>query len=102
MTILEKVKIYLDISDTSRDELLASMIEDAQAYVVEFCGFSDTTEIPATLDATIAKMVITDYNKRGAEGLNSESYAGASYNYESDYPISVKNALYRERLCGVQ
>lgn len=101
MTILEKVKLNLDITDTSQDTLLDSMIEDAQDYVVVFCGFSDISDIPAALNSTIAKMVVIDYNKRGSEGLNSESYAGASYGYQAEYPAEIKNALYRFREAGV-
>lgn len=98
MTLLERVKVRLGIADTSKDDLLSELIMSAKEYVVTFCNRAGMEDIPASLDGIIIKMVVIDYNKIGSEGLKSESYAGASYNYSDDYPDDIKKALYHERL----
>lgn len=40
-------------------------------------------------------MVVFRYNRLGTEGLNSESYSGASYNYSDGYPDDIMKALDR-------
>jgi hypothetical protein len=46
-------------------------------------------------------MVIQDYNRMGAEGLNSESYSGVSFNYQATYSEDIMKQLRRYRKIGV-
>lgn len=98
MAILERLKVRLGISDTSRDELLNGIIDDVKHYIVTFCNRDGVDDIPAALDGAIIKMAVIDYNKLGSEGLSSESYSGASYRYDQNYPDDIKKELYHERL----
>lgn len=98
MTLLERIKVRLNITDTEKDALLNGLIEDAKSYIVAFCNLSGVDDIPATLDGAVIKMVVIDYNKLGVEGLNSESYSGASYSYAQEYPDEIKKLLYHERI----
>lgn len=98
MTLLARLKLRLGIKVTDEDELLQLLIDDAMDYAVNYCNLSDRESIPEKLYGTIVDIAVINYNKAGSEGLNSESYAGASYNYNTEYPESICRALRRERL----
>lgn len=98
MTILERLKVRLNIKSNEKDDLLSGIIDDIKAYIVTFCNLPSVEDIPSTLDGAVIRMAVIDYNRLGSEGLNSESYAGASYSYNQEYPEEIKKELYHERL----
>lgn len=93
----DRLKRRLNITDNSKDELLEDIIEGVKDYIVNYCNRDGTDDIPSTLNSTIIKMAVIDYNRLGTEGLTSESYAGASYNYEG-YPNEIMRELIHERI----
>lgn len=83
MVTIPMVKLFLGIpqEDTLQDELLAEIIADANAIVLEYIGES---ALPTSLTWVVREMVITRYNRIGSEGLASVSEEGRSENYAQD------------------
>jgi hypothetical protein len=98
MTMLQRIKLLLNISDSSKDALLEELIENAEEYVATYCNNADAV---TSLPSAIIQMVIQDYNRMGAEGLNSESYSGVSFNYQATYSEDIMKQLRRYRKIGV-
>ncbi|MDO5398255.1 MAG: head-tail connector protein [bacterium] len=98
MAPLERLKLRLGIKGTEEDALLQLLLDDAMDYAVNYCNLGSRDDIPEKLYGTIVDMAVISYNKTGSEGLSSESYAGASYNYDADLPEGILTALQRERL----
>lgn len=93
MALLDKIKIELGISDTSKDELLSLLITDEQSNAQTITHNSDVAED----EALITKMVIWRYNTIGSEGLKAESYSGVNYSYTADYPDDIDRMLKARR-----
>ena len=91
--MLEKIKILLGINDSSKDELLTVLldqaIEEAENYTHNNCLTG--------LESTICRMVVYNYNRISTEGVNSESYSGVSYSYSADYPENIMRVLKAHR-----
>ncbi len=92
-----KKLLGIDLFDSSKDEQLSVIIEIAQNEAMEFCNLKTNEEFSEGLKTAVIQMAVFKYNRLGTEGLNSESYAGASYNYSDEYPNSIKNILLRNR-----
>lgn len=88
--MLDDIKLLLGLTDDSKDELLELLIKQATNEAKEYIGVDKLT---AGMKVTVGKMVIYNYNRLGTEGLDSESYSGVSFNYSSDYPISILREL---------
>ena len=91
--MLEDVKALLGIEGTDKDRVLQLLITQAIDEAKDFTHREDVY----SLQSTIEKMVVYNYNRMGTEGLNSESYSGQSYNYSADYPDSIMRTLKRYR-----
>lgn len=91
--MLEKIKIIIGITDDSKDNLLALLIEQATSEAINITH-NDKTD---NFENIIIQMVIWNYNRLGTEGLNSESYSGVTFNYSSDYPNTLINQLHSYR-----
>ena len=96
--MLEKIKLLLNITDESKDALLSQLIENAEEYVANYCNNANAVD---SLTGAIISMVIQDYNRMGAEGLNSESYSGVSFSYQTAYSEDIMKQLKRFRKVGV-
>ena len=91
--MLEKVKILLGISDDTKDDLLTLLIEQATPEAVTN-SHQDNAE---ALTTATSQLVVYNYNRIGTEGLDSESYTGASYSYSADYPDAIMRILKSKR-----
>lgn len=92
--MLDKIKVLLGITDSSKDELLNIIIENDIAYILNRTHrdcFNDN------LENILIQCVLWDYNKIGSEGLGSESYSGLSYNYQSQYPENIMSQIRANR-----
>lgn len=94
MTILQTVKILLGITGNAKDGLLNVLISGCTEEAESYTRNSDIATIAVN---TIAQMVVYRYNRLGTEGVNSENYSGASYNYSLDYPESIMRGLRMNR-----
>lgn len=91
--MLNSIKIILGINDSSKDELLTLLLEQAIDEVINYTHDNCT----AGLETTICRMVVYNYNRLGTEGVNSENFSGVSYNYSTDYPDNIMRVLKAHR-----
>ncbi|MDU2680466.1 MAG: phage head-tail connector protein [Clostridium sp.] len=101
MTQLEKLKIRLELKDTSQDNLLNMILEDAEYEILDFCN---RDILPGKAQGLQRELAIIYYNRMGSEGESSRSEGGVSVSYSTDIPESIKNRLIafrRLKLVGV-
>lgn len=101
MTQLEKLKIRIGIKDTSQDELLNMLLEDAESEILDFCN---RDILLPKMEGLQRELAIIYYNRIGSEGESSRSEGGVSVSYSTDVPESIKNRLIafrRLKLVGV-
>lgn len=95
--MLNNIKLLLGLSDTSKDELLTLLIEQAQDEARNYIHDSNLSG----LDSIICQMVIYRFNHLGNEGLSSENYSGVSFSYTTEYPSFITDGLKKHRKIGV-
>ena len=103
MTQLEKLKIRLGIDkdDTTKDDLLNMLLEDAEAEILDYCN---RDILLSKMKGLQRELAITYYNKQGSEGEASRSENGVSVSYVTEIPESIKsrlNAFRRLKIVGV-
>ena len=91
--MLDKLKLMLGLTDTTKDNLLKLLIDQATAEAVAYTHNKKEGE----LDTAILMMCVYKYNRMGTEGLSAESYSGDTFNYEADYPDTIKRLLDSKR-----
>lgn len=92
--MLEKIKLLLNKTDDSVDELLTTLIGLCKDEAVTYC---DREEYDAKMEFVIIQMVIERFNRIGSEGTTSQSSSGASANYDSFYSDKVVRLLNKFR-----
>ena len=92
MEELEKLKLRLDIdlSDTSKDVLLNQVLVDAQAEILDYCNRDTLLE---KLNPLVRELAIIYYNRMGSEGESSRSEGNISVSYVNDMPENIKARL---------
>ena len=90
--MLENILKLLNKGDIDKS-LIKLLIKECTQEAIEYTHNQDMI----ALQAIIEQMVVYRYNLLGAEGLNSESYSGVSYNYSLDYPDSILRLLKSKR-----
>lgn len=85
--MLEIMKVLLGLTGNTKDTLLTVLLEQAKGEAI---AYTNNANIP---DSIIVKMAIYKYNRLGTEGLESETYSGASYTYSTDYPEDIMRIL---------
>ena len=76
--MIEKIKRRLGIDDDLQDALLNDLIEDAQA---QFKIITRQSDIDVKYDFIIVDVVAKMYNRKGSEGMQSETVDGYSVSY---------------------
>lgn len=97
--MLANIKLLLGESAEGKDDLIQLLIFKAQDDARLITGVKDLI----LTDSLIEDMVVYRFNRLGTEGLNSESYSGITYNYESNYPdyiLTKLDALKKSQLGG--
>lgn len=89
--LIDKLKLFYPSVPV---DVLESVLEDAQSYVLDYCNIE---ECPAGFDTLLFKMCQEDINKIGAEGYASESVAGNSTAYADDYSPGVYKRLNKHK-----
>lgn len=92
--MLEKIKLLLNKTDDSVDELLTTLIGLCKDEAVIYCN---REEYDAKMEFVIIQMVIERFNRIGSEGTTSQSSSGASANYDSFYSDKVVRLLNKFR-----
>lgn len=78
MAVLDRVKVRLEIDDTTKDEMLNELISTAEdrimlrAGVAVMTGTTRTT-FPADLESIAVEVVVKAYRRIEYEGIRSES-----------------------------
>lgn len=95
--MLEEIKLLLGL-DASKDSLISLLIRQATEDAKTYTGSDDITPIAMVIE----RMVVFLYNRLGTEGLESETYTGATYHYTDDYPEYITSLLdnYKESIGG--
>lgn len=76
---LDKIKRRLGIEDAQQDDLLNDLIDDAASHFKLLTKQSE--DIPDIYDFIIRDVVALRYNRKGSEGMKSESVDGYSTTY---------------------
>ena len=92
--MLEKIKLLLNASDDSLDELILTLISLCKEEAYIYCNLP---EYDSKLDIVVTSMVIEKYNRLGSEGTLSQSASGASASYDSFYSDKVVRMLNKFR-----
>ena len=89
MTVLEKVKLLLGKTGSSEDTLLNLLIDNATTEIETYVHttYSDIYE------EVLIELVVARYNRISSEGVQSESYTGATFTYDTAYEASILNQL---------
>lgn len=96
MDILSKVKLLLNITDNSKDNIL-NIIQEQSINMIN--DYINESELPSELEYIAIEVTISRYNRLGSEGLNSESVLGISQNYITNHlePYLNQLNLYKKR-----
>ena len=78
---LDKIKRRLGIVDALQDDLINDLIDDAHA---QFMAITSADMVLPKYDFIISEVVILRYNRKGSEGMKSETVDGYSVTYETD------------------
>lgn len=89
-----KVKLNIALTDTSKDDLLSILLDDAKYYVLNFIN---DTEVPLLLNNVLVDIAAIQYNKLGNEGVKSYSEGGISVSYSDDIPKELINQMFKFR-----
>lgn len=95
--MLEDIKLLLNITDNSKDNLLNKLLTKSQNTVFEYCNNTFVDGTPQGVEDLIVELAIIRYNKLGSEGLQSESYSGISQTFNQDIPQDIKSELNKYR-----
>lgn len=96
MTALELLKLELG-ADETQEPLLQRYMDKAVNKVMNFTK-RDKAYVEKELQNQVIDLAIILYNRKGTEGLKSQSYSGVSETYVEDIPNEIKRDLYAYRL----
>lgn len=79
--MLEKIKLLLDIQDTTQDSKLNLIIQTVTSRLSTLLGGISP---PESLNYIIIEVSLIRFNKIGSEGITSHSVEGESLNFSDD------------------
>lgn len=83
--------------DKLEDEALLEIIEDVIKHFKVYVGLKPNANVEDTWDFVITDVAIKQYNRRGSEGMSSESVDGYSVSYnESENDFAKFNPILRQ------
>lgn len=92
MTQLEKFKIRLgiDVTDISKDDLLNTILDDAANEILDYCN---RDVLLPRMEGLQKELAIIYYNRQEHEGEVSRSEGGVSVSYSTEIPENIKSRL---------
>lgn len=93
MSQLDKMKRRLGIEDTLQDDLLTDLIEDSEGYFLSLTGAG---AIDPMYNFMILDVALKLYNRKGSEGMQSESVDGYSATYAGNLFEDYMDILNRD------
>lgn len=97
MESLKALRLRLGIADEEQDELLETLLKQAEEYV---CGYTGRERVPAMLAGATIQLAAIAYRRRGMEGESAHSEGGLSMTAES-LPRALESLLNRFRRARV-
>lgn len=94
---LKNVKILLGLHDSSKDELLQILIDQAKQQIL---AYTNRDELPNCLESIADRLAVIFYNRQGTEGELSRSEGAISQSFET-LPTDLTAVLNRYRKAGV-
>lgn len=94
--MLDDLKIDLGIFDDTKDKQLQRLLEKSTTDVMNFTHQSKDYTIQH-LSEQIIDLATVRYNRKGSEGLASQSNSGSSESYCSDIPTPITRVLVSHR-----
>ena len=101
MELLSRVKLIMNITDTSRDAVISELLNNITGAVLLYCG---AEELPTALEFVVVEATVSRMNRLGSEGLKSENIDVIGLNYIEDtlspyvpYLDSVKKSMKKVR-----
>lgn len=94
--MLEKFKRKQNIKGT--DEFLKDLLDEAIEFITDYTH-QTKTHVEANMQSTVIDIAVIYYNRQGTEGLQSQSYSGASESYAEKLPPTIMAKLNRNRKC---
>jgi hypothetical protein len=105
---LAEAKVFLQITDTSRDALITALIPEIEAHIKEYCNVDFADPWPAGLKLISSKMIgytMAETAGGGSSvGLQSErqgEYAYTRGTTDGAYPVSILNSLDKYKVSRV-
>lgn len=92
--MLALLKIYLNIEDNSKDSLLDEIIKSTKFEFEDITNntFDDADERQISIVIDMAKI---KYHRLGIEGVENQSYSGASEKFTDGYPKELNRRIMR-------
>lgn len=92
MAQIDKLKVRLGITDATQDALLAQLLEDAEAQILDYTNRKVMIDKMLGLQRELA---VIYHIRNGAEGISSHSQGGVSISYTADntIPETIKSRL---------
>ncbi|WP_200411296.1 phage head-tail connector protein [Virgibacillus salexigens] len=85
MPMIDNVKTVLDIQDDLQDKALEIIIANTTSHLKLWLKkHTDLTNIPEELNFIIEELSIARFQRRGSEGMKSESVEGHAVTYSED------------------
>lgn len=79
--LLPKLKLRLGIVDELQDNLLIDLIDSS---IEQFLGITGADTVATKYRYMILEVALLKYNRKGSEGMKSESVDGYSVTYDTD------------------
>ena len=93
MVDIRKIKRRLGIEDDLQDELIIDLVADAAAI---FMTITNSTSVPMKYTFMIEDVAYKLYNRKGSEGITSESIDGYTAQYSSGLYDEYMDILVRD------
>ena len=97
MTLLDNLKLLLDLNDTELDRKLDLIIEQSEKKVLAY--LPNVTEVPYELSYIVLELSVVRFNRIGNEGMTNYSQDGESIAYGADmsnYEADIKSWLLKQ------
>lgn len=97
MTLLDNLKLLLDLNDTELDVKLNLIIEQSEKKVLAY--LPNVTSVPYELSYIVLELSVVRFNRIGNEGMTNYSQDGESIAYGadmSDYEADIKAWLLKQ------
>lgn len=88
--MLEKIKVLLGITDTSKDALISILLDKSIEYAI---AYTHNHQCIPYIQGALIDMTVYTFNRLGTEGLTGESYSGVNFSYTDDFPPQLLRQL---------